>query len=565
VLLCLFFIIALGAGVKHLFSFLPIPYTVILSIIGVIMAAICDQPTDDFQEAVIRFSNIDAHLILYVFLPPLLFESAFNMDVNIFFKVFKQVLLLAGPGLMVATFITGYLSWLVFGGQWRFVDALLFGAISSATDPVAVVALLNDLGAPKQLGHMIEGESLLNDGTAIVLYSVIIEVVQDSRYLEAQGPHGIIWVFIKMAVGGVLLGLVLSSIAIAWIRRVFNDPMTEISITLAFTYLTFFIAEHICGFSGVMAVVAFGLHLNKNRLAISPEVGHFLHEFWTMIGHLANTVIFVLIGLILFLQNSEALSSPVKWGNLMLIYVIVTFSRVVCFALFYPLLKKMGYGFTWQEGVVAVWGGLRGAVGLALALGSKHALANTPGGLEVYKDLLFYVSGIVLLTLVVNGTTMKHVVVAVGLDGVDLDEYLALKSVAANLSSAADRYVSSLKVSYTVHSTPSPYTVHSLYVSSLKRNPLFCGSDFQLVASFLPKFEFPHCSGGMKKIGTLCAQSVLLYVLLYVYTRTQTKTTSNITAKTNKQTIQKTNKQTSLRTRSQKQTRSHTLYGSGTR
>jgi sodium/hydrogen exchanger 10/11 len=406
VLLCLFSIVVLGAAVKHLFSSLPIPYTVILSMFGVILAAVCKNPTDDFQEAVIRFSNIDAHLILYVFLPPLLFESAFNMDVTIFSKVFKQVLLLAGPGLMVATFITGYLSWLVIGDEWRFVDALLFGAIASATDPVAVVALLNDLGAPKQLGHMIEGESLLNDGTAIVIYSVIIEVVQDSHYLEAQGPHGIIWVFLRMAVGGVLLGFMLSSISIMWIRRVFNDPMTEISITLAFTYLTFFIAEHVCGFSGVMAVVTFGLHLNKNRLAISPEVAHFLHEFWTMIGYLANTVIFVLIGLILFLQNSEALSSPVKWGNLMLIYLVVTLARVVCFAMFYPLLKTMGFGFTWQEGVVAVWGGLRGAVGLALALGSKHAFADSP---LVYKDLLFYVSGIVLLTLVVNGTSMKQV------------------------------------------------------------------------------------------------------------------------------------------------------------
>jgi NhaP-type Na+/H+ or K+/H+ antiporter len=493
-LLSLFMIVALGAIVKHTFSKIPIPYTVVLMGLGCILGAISttgDQShPGDFQLSTTRLSKMDPHLLLFVFLPPLLFESAFNMDVAVFRRVFSQVLLLAGPGLLVSTFVSGGLSYLLLD-DWRFIEALLLGAIVSATDPVAVVALLNDLGAPKQLGHLIEGESLLNDGTAIVCYSVIIEAVKDANYLTDQGAGGVIWTFIKMALGGCLVGAAFGWVAVFWIRRVFNDPLIEITITMSFTYLTFFIAEHTCHFSGVIAVVVFGLYTNLNRLAISPEVAHFLHEFWCMIGYLANTVIFVQIGLILYLENSATLLNGTKWGILFRIYLICTLARLLCFSIFAPALSHMGGGMTWQEGAVSVWGGLRGAVGLALALGAKPAFGDDAASQQVYEDLLFYVSGIVLLTLVVNGTTMERLVKTLGLDGVSATEYVALKSVKGNLKSNAARMM-----------------------SSLKRDPLFCGADFDHAAAYVPEFTLPRCielsdSNGSDKVTTDASASGL--------------------------------------------------------
>ena len=291
ILLALFLIVALGALVKWACGTHGPPYTVVLSMFGVLLGALSDGGGNDLKESAVRLSNIDAHLILFVFLPPLLFESAFNMDVGIFARVLNQVLVLAGPGLLISTLVTGGLSFVLLESEgWGLMEALLFGAIASATDPVAVVALLSELGAPKQLGHLIEGESLLNDGTAIVIYSVIIEAVQDPNYLAQQGVGGVVWVFVRMACGGWLLGLAFGWVAVFWVRRVFNDPLIEITITMSFTYLTFFVAEHTCHFSGVIAVVTFGLYLNQNRLVISPEVAHFLHEFWCMVGYFANTV-----------------------------------------------------------------------------------------------------------------------------------------------------------------------------------------------------------------------------------------------------------------------------------
>jgi ankyrin repeat protein len=182
-------------------------------------------------------------------------------------------------------------------------------------------------------------------------------------------------------------------------------------------------------------------------------------------------VIFVLIGLILYLQNRDTLLDGRKWGLLFAVYFIALLARLLCFALLAPALRGLGCGMSWQEAAVSIWGGLRGAVGLALAVGSKHAFGPDPSRQQVYKDLLFYVSGIVLLTLTVNGTTMARLVQRLKLDGVSALEFTSLASVRTNLQSQAARCV-----------------------SSLKRDPLFSGADFDSAGSYCPAFELPKCN-----------------------------------------------------------------------
>ena len=204
ILLFIFGTLAIGAATRHLLGHTGLPYTVLMMLFGILFGFIARSSSD--VEKYTTMTNMDPNLILIVFLPGLIFESAMAMDLHIFLKTVKQVLILAGPGLLLATLSTALVGKFVFDYNWDWNTSLLFGAIVSATDPVAVVALLNDLGVSKRLSTLIEGESLLNDGTAIVLFTVLIDAVKEG---QIESPGNVTVTFIRMAVGGPVFGWVL--------------------------------------------------------------------------------------------------------------------------------------------------------------------------------------------------------------------------------------------------------------------------------------------------------------------------------------------------------------------
>ncbi|MCP4578823.1 MAG: hypothetical protein GY846_21300, partial [Deltaproteobacteria bacterium] len=165
--------------------------------------------------------------------------------------------------------------------QWGWVTALVFGSLISATDPVAVVAILKELGVSKRLGTLIEGESLLNDGTAIVFFTVLFSVMKHGT--GGLVASDVILKFLWVVTGGLATGFILSWIFSIWIGRTFNDPLIEISLTVVLGYLCMLIAEGMLQVSGVMALVVAGLYMGSvGRTRISPEVFHFLHHFWEL-------------------------------------------------------------------------------------------------------------------------------------------------------------------------------------------------------------------------------------------------------------------------------------------
>lgn len=179
--------------------------------------------------------------------------------------------------------------------EWSIPLVFIFGAMLSATDPVAVVALLKELGASKKLATMIEGESLMNDGTAVVVFNVLLAAVQDSS--KAIEPGTVALTFVQMAIGGPIFGVFMGAISVFWLGFVFNDHNIEITISLATAYLTFFIGEKYLKVSGVLALVFLGIYYGAiGRTRISPEVEEFLHEFWEYLAFLANTLIFLITG-----------------------------------------------------------------------------------------------------------------------------------------------------------------------------------------------------------------------------------------------------------------------------
>eukprot|EP01061_Rhynchopus_euleeides_P028156 TRINITY_DN4580_c0_g1_i1.p1 TRINITY_DN4580_c0_g1~~TRINITY_DN4580_c0_g1_i1.p1 ORF type:complete len:353 (+),score=141.15 TRINITY_DN4580_c0_g1_i1:260-1318(+) len=331
---------------------------------------------------------MNPHMIFYVFLPVLIFESAFAMEIPVFKKVVGQCLILAGPGLMVASLATGMVAKYVFVEyEWTLPACLLFGTIMSATDPVAVVALLKELGASPVISTMIEGESLFNDGTAIVFFSVLKSSVekgadggctslwescgdQCSCLADCEIPLSLIEILIefsKVSFGGPAVGLVMGVVTVESISRVFNDPLIEITLTICSAYVTFYMCEAFFHVSGVLGLVVLGCYMSYFKECISPEVEHSLHEFWHMTVYLTNTCIFALAGMIVALKAFDNITL-VDLYYLGVVYVTINVVRILVLLLFTPALYLFKYKLSVGESALVAWGGLRGAVGLALAL-----------------------------------------------------------------------------------------------------------------------------------------------------------------------------------------------------
>ena len=403
----------LGAITRQIMKHWSVPYTVVLIILGIIIGTISRSYPEVQQYT--RLATADPELILTIFLPVILFESAFVMDIHVFGKVIWQVLILAGPGTILAIGMTGVMARYVFNYNWAsWYQYMLFGTIVSATDPVAIVSLLNDLGTTKQLGVLIEGESLFNDGSALVFFNIFQKLSIDS---SAMTTLQMVEYFPRVVFGGLALGYLTGKITVFWLQHVFNDAMVEITITLSATYVTYYLGE-VLGVSGVLAVVMLGIEINLKQSSISPELQRFLHRFWEILAYLANTIIFLLVG-IAIMEKAFNTFQLVDVFYIVVDYVLLFVIRAIIMIILSPILNKLGYGLPWQDSVVVIWGGLRGTVGLALALQLTDSIGKTDPMLSaVGEKILLHTAGIVLLTLLVNATTMIPLLKILGISEV---------------------------------------------------------------------------------------------------------------------------------------------------
>ncbi|MDI3527536.1 MAG: hypothetical protein PWR03_1719 [Tenuifilum sp.] len=445
----LFFIILslfIGTATRHLFRKGPLPYTILLLIFGLILGALARFDilnTFNFNliaDSINWAGNIDPHLILYLFLPTLIFEAAYSLHIHTFKKSLGNAVILAVPGIMVAILITSAAIMLMksFGiglNQWTFLLALLFGTIISATDPVAVVAILKEVGASKRLSTITESESMLNDGTAIVIFMAIFGLITG----EAANGNAFIE-FLRVSLGGVLVGAIIGWGILSWIKRVFNDALIEITVVIGAAYLSFFLAESIFHVSGVIAVVTLGISMaGPGKTKVSPSVTHFLHEFWELAAFIANTLIFIIVGVVIALQVNYTISDLII---LILAYITIHIARLGTIYIFYPLMKKIGYGISFKDSIVLWWGGLRGAVALALAL---IVAIDSRIPIEPRNQLLSLTAGIVLLTSLINATTVRWLIDKLGLSKVDNIKISLMKQSLLQVKLSGEKEIEKLK------------------------------------------------------------------------------------------------------------------------
>jgi CPA1 family monovalent cation:H+ antiporter len=377
-----------AAVIAMLAKRLRIPYTVALVLGGLLLGAVRISVLSPLQPGN-RPDWLTPDVILILFLPALVFEGSVKLDVRELFRNSLPLLLLANAGVLLAALATGYVvHWLI---GLPVLVALLFGSIISATDPISVLAIFKDLRVDKRLSLIMEGESLLNDGTAVVLFGILFGAFVAEKL---SVPKGVEQYFIAI-VGGAALGSALGYLA-SRITGTMDDPQIEITLTTILAYGSYLLAYHL-HLSGVIATASAGLMLGNfgSKRGMSARTRTAMQSFWEYVSFVMNSLVFLLIGLEIHVR--ELLEN---WTSIVLAIGAVLFGRVLSVYLLVPLSNRFAekIPFSWQH--VAVWSGLRGALALALAL----SLPSTFPYRERILDLTF---GVVIFSIVVQGLTLK--------------------------------------------------------------------------------------------------------------------------------------------------------------
>ncbi|MFU1479461.1 cation:proton antiporter [Roseovarius sp. C7] len=431
--------LVIGAA-EPLAARLRLPYSVILAVLGVLIGVgatffLRTELTDALNpvaEAILGLP-IRSNVFLYVFLPTLLFQATLGMNLRRMLDDWVPILMLAVVAVVVATFSIGYaLAWV---SALPLAACLLIGAIVSTTDPSAVVSIFRSISSPRRLARIIEGESLLNDAAAIALFGLFMGFVMLGTPDPELGEA--LMRFPLLIAGGAITGWLSARVAV-WVMALFSrHELAQISVSVALPYLAYIGAEQLVGASGVIAVVAAGLTLNlvaPGRLP--PQAWTSLRELWDVLAHWAGALIFILAALLI-----PRLLEEVRIGDVLLVLVVtlaaIAARAVILFGLL-PLLAKLRLSPPVDRPyrVAILWGGLRGAVTLALALAVTESF-RVPDDIQRVVGIL--ATGFTLFTLIVQGTTLRWVIGRLGLDRLTpIDEALSRQVVAVALQTVRE-------------------------------------------------------------------------------------------------------------------------------
>ena len=394
----LFFMVLLllAVLVEPLTERIRVPFSAVLVVIGFVGSEVLVAAGFDTG---VRWENFHA-LIFYVFLPVLIFDAAFRLDFRSLLKDLIPIVLLAVPFMVLAAAITAVIVYygIAHPSGFPWIAALITGALLSATDPVSVLALLKTTKAPERLNILLEGESLFNDATAIVLFSILIAMVLSPG--EATSWQGAVGEFLLVCFGGLACGALIGALAYA-LMAAFRQPVIKGVITVLLVYFAYLIAEVLLQVSGVMAVLAAGLTLGEmTRRRGESREWRFVEDLWEFAGYIANALIFLLAGVTITVVMFTS-----HWLAMLIGIVAVLIARVVViFGLLGPMSRLPGMkAIPLSHQVVLTWGGVRGAVTLALAL-------SLPLALDPWFTIQSIAYGVVLFTLFVQSTTMRPVI-----------------------------------------------------------------------------------------------------------------------------------------------------------
>jgi len=385
---------------------IPLPFTALLVVIGVALSWLDHvwlllEPMQGFR--------LSPDLVLYVFLPALIFESGYGLDGRQLMKDIVPVMALAVPALMISAGVIALgLTWFLgMDPTW----ALLFGALISATDPIAVIALFKELGAPVRLNVLVEGESLFNDATALVLFKVVLVMaVAGSLSWQQAGPAA--GEFLYVFAGGVIVGLIFG-FAGSWLLRFVRAESPVLALSIALAYASFVVSEHMLHLSGVVTVVTASLTFGTwGRSRMSLEVSDTLHDTWGFIAFVCNVLLFLLVGL-----SIDPTFITEHLSTIAIAVALVIAARAASVYSMVPLVTRTFglHAISMREQHIMWWGGLKGGLAIAMAL-------SIPDDVPVRDDLLALTIGVVLFTLLINAPTIRPLMQWLKMDRMNDDE-----------------------------------------------------------------------------------------------------------------------------------------------
>jgi CPA1 family monovalent cation:H+ antiporter len=419
---------------------LRLPVAVVLAAFGIALGAgaawfWATELTDALNPVALAILNlpIRSSLFLYVFLPILIFQVTISLNLRRMLDDWVPILVLAVVAVAVATAVVGLALW-PFAGL-PLVACLLAGAIVSTTDPSAVVSIFRATPAPQRLARIVEGESLLNDAAAIALFGLFFSLLAVG--VEAPSLNEALLRFPWILVGGALLGWSAALGTVALIRRLPDFPLAQVSITVALPFVVYLLADTLLAVSGVVAVVAAGLTVNflaPGRLA--PQTVTKLRDTWDLLAYWAGGLIFVLAALLI-----PRLMAQAQWSDLGLVALTVLAALVARALILFGLLPlltglRLSPRVETPYRLAILWGGLRGAVTLALALAVTESFRIPP---DIKREVGIIATGFTLFTLIVQGTSLRWVIHRLGLDRLEArDVALSEQVVAVALQSVRE-------------------------------------------------------------------------------------------------------------------------------
>ena len=391
----LFFLILLGAaatGLRLVSRRTPtVPYPVLLAVGGILIGLVPG----------LHLPPIGPDLILLAFVPGLVFEASLSLDLEELWRRVVPITLLATVGVFLTVALIGLLAHLGLGLDWA--SGFLLGSIVAATDPIAVVNLLRQMGAPRGLEAILDGESLFNDGTGVAVFAAVLGTILTGHpsFVDAGGR------FLYVTCLGVAIGVAAGAVAVAVLRLV-RDAELEILITLVLAYGSYLAADVIHA-SGVVSVVTSGLVVARYGSRTGRLQGTQLHGFWSLLAFVLNAVLFLMVGIALPTHRLAEVA-----GLALGAYLIMFAARILPVYGLLGLADLRGSSIPWTWRHMTVWGGLRGALSVALALSVAASPAVNPN-----VSVIAY--GIVVLSLIVQGGLLLPVADLLHLRGPAVD------------------------------------------------------------------------------------------------------------------------------------------------
>src|SRR4028119_2143737 len=406
----LIFLLGAAALLAQLARVLRVPYPVFLVLGGLLIGFIPGLPTVE----------ISPEVIFLVFLPPLLNYAAFFSSPRDLGRHLGSLLALAIGLVLFTTVAIALIAHALIGLPWA--AAFVLGAILAPTDPVAAEAIFRRLGVPGRVSTIVGGESLVNDGTGLVAYRLAVAAVVTGAFSLWEAGLD----FLLVGGGGIILGLILARIVLPWWKRV-REPPIFIALSLLTPYAVYVLAEEVLHVSGILAVVSYGLYRGWRDPSLFPDASTRIQNisFWNMLVFLLESLLFVLVG-----QQLPAILEGLNEYSVaqVLIYAVLVYAALVGTRFFWffttpylhpvfdRLLRNRYLRAPWQESLVMVWSGMRGAVSLAAAL-AVPLITDTGDAFPGRDLILFLTFSAILATLVLQGLTLGPLIGRLRLEG----------------------------------------------------------------------------------------------------------------------------------------------------